>query len=216
MLLPKREIFMPKLKKEYTDSRKKEIIWTAWKSFMEKGYEKTTMREIARRMDASTGILYNYFKSKEDILEEMEARFQEQIQRNYEEIRQKDTAREMLTELFDRRIRIHSHRGEKKQSRGRGGLLAEALRSERIRQVFNTRYKRIEKNIGEIIEIGIKNGEIASHVDPKTMAGMLHALLWGLRIQAVIVDHKDVESYRENLIEILLGNTWQDIKKERK
>lgn len=164
----------------------------------------------------SPGILYNYFKSKEDILEEMEARFQERMQRNFEDIRQKDSAREMLTELFNRRIKVHSHRGEKKQSRGRGGLLAEALRSERIRQVFDKRYKQIEKNFGEIIEIGIKNGEISPHVDPKAMAGMLHALFWGLRMQAVIVDQKDIESYRENLVKILLGNTWLDVKKKKK
>lgn len=207
---------MSKAKKDFSEERKKEIIKAAWKSFMEVGYEKTTMREIAKRMDATTGILYNYFKSKEDILEEMEARFQERMQRNFEDIRQKDSAREMLTELFNRRIKVHSHRGEKKQSRGRGGLLAEALRSERIRQVFDKRYKQIEKNFGEIIEIGIKNGEISPHVDPKAMAGMLHALFWGLRMQAVIVDQKDIESYRENLVKILLGNTWLDVKKKKK
>ena len=62
---------MPKLKKEYTDSRRKEILQAAWKSFMEAGYEKTTMREIAKRMDASTGVLYTYYKNKTELLAAM-------------------------------------------------------------------------------------------------------------------------------------------------
>ena len=63
---------MPKLKKEYADSRRKEIVMAAWQSFMEKGYEKTTMREIARRMNATTGVLYTYYKNKSEILLEMQ------------------------------------------------------------------------------------------------------------------------------------------------
>jgi AcrR family transcriptional regulator len=207
---------MSQAKKDFSEERKKEIVKAAWRSFKEKGYEKTTIREIAKRMDATTGIIYNYFKSKEEILEEMEARSQRRIQSNYEQLRQKDTAREMLTELFNWRINIHSHKGEKKQSRGRGGVLAEALRSERIRKVLDARYKLIEKNFGEIVEIGIQNREIASHVDPKAMAGLLHALFWGLRMQTVILDQKNIESQREKMVNILLHNTWLDVKKKKK
>ena len=96
---------MPKLKKEYADLRKKEILKAAWKSFMEKGYEKTTIRAIAGRMGASTGIVYNYFKSKDEILKEMQGINTEIIQRYYEELSKKESAREMLVDLFNLSIK---------------------------------------------------------------------------------------------------------------
>ena len=207
---------MPKLKKEYKDSRKKEIIWAAWQSFMEKGYEKTTIREIANRMDASTGIIYNYFKTKNEILEEMQKANEEILQHYFKEISQKETAREMLTDLFNYTVKFQyknksqSVRKMKKYSRGVSGLLAEALRSDAIRNMLNSRFGIFEKYVSGIIEFGIQNGEINANVNPKAFAGMFDALRWGLAMQTALVDNKDIKFYRENIAEMLLGNIWRD------
>jgi AcrR family transcriptional regulator len=206
---------MPKLKKEYMDSRKKEIIGAAWMSFMEKGYEKTTIREIAKRMDASTGIIYNYFKSKEEIIKEMQGKNREIIQYYYEELRKKETAREMLMDLFHITIRFqHAIKSQtvkqmKNKSRGWAGVLAEALRKEEIRKQINSYFNLIEKYISGIIEFGIKNGEINADVNPKTMAGMIVALRWGLAMQTAISDKKDIKSYREDIAKMLMTNIWK-------
>lgn len=49
------------------EERKREIIETALKLFAEKGYENTTIQDIAERMDVSQGLCYRYFKSKSEI-----------------------------------------------------------------------------------------------------------------------------------------------------
>ena len=49
------------------EERKQEIIETALKLFAEKGYEYTTMQDIAERMNVSQGLCYRYFKSKAEI-----------------------------------------------------------------------------------------------------------------------------------------------------
>ena len=206
---------MPKLKKEYLDSRKKEIIGAAWMSFMEKGYEKTTIREIAKRMGASTGIIYNYFKSKEEILKEMRGRNREIIQYYYEELRKKESAREMLADLFNITIRFqHAIKSQsvkemKDKSRGWAGVLAEALRSEKVRKGISSYFSLIEKYISGIIEFGIQNGEINPNIDPKTLAGMIVAMRWGLTMQTAISDKKNIKSYREDVAKLLLGNIWK-------
>lgn len=48
-----------------TDKRKKEIIVTAMQLFSEKGYEQTSMRDIARSLGVSLGLCYRYFDSKQ-------------------------------------------------------------------------------------------------------------------------------------------------------
>lgn len=48
--------------------KKQRIIEAGLKAFSEKGYYNTTTAEIARIAGVSTGIVYNYFKDKKDIL----------------------------------------------------------------------------------------------------------------------------------------------------
>jgi len=51
--------------------RKAEIQETAMKLFAEKGFENTSISQIAKTAGISNGLLYNYFESKEKLLEEM-------------------------------------------------------------------------------------------------------------------------------------------------
>ena len=48
---------------------KEKIVTTALKLFSQQGYEKTSIREIAKEAEISLGLMYNYFKGKEDLLE---------------------------------------------------------------------------------------------------------------------------------------------------
>jgi len=52
-------------KKEET---RENIIDCAASFFREKGFQETSMEEIAKKSDVSKGTLYNYFKDKESIL----------------------------------------------------------------------------------------------------------------------------------------------------
>ena len=45
--------------------RKQEIIDTAMRLFYEKGYEKTSISDIAKAMNVAQGLFYRYFPSKE-------------------------------------------------------------------------------------------------------------------------------------------------------
>ena len=47
------------------EERKQEIVETAMKLFCEKGYEKTSISDIAKEMNVAQGLLYRYFSSKE-------------------------------------------------------------------------------------------------------------------------------------------------------
>ena len=54
-------------KQRVTDLRKQIILKAAEKLFLSKGYEDTTMDQIANESEFSKGTLYNYFKSKDDL-----------------------------------------------------------------------------------------------------------------------------------------------------
>lgn len=51
-----------------TDKKKQEIMLKASELFDELGYERTSMTAIAARVGGSKATIYNYFRSKEDLL----------------------------------------------------------------------------------------------------------------------------------------------------
>ena len=58
----------PNIEFNQGDNRKQEFLVTALKLFHEKGYEKTTIKDIIAEMEVSKGAFYHYFESKEDVI----------------------------------------------------------------------------------------------------------------------------------------------------
>lgn len=63
---------MPRTKEQYENMRlnsKIVISETALKLFANEGYHSTSISKIAKEAGIATGLMYNYYKSKEDLLE---------------------------------------------------------------------------------------------------------------------------------------------------
>jgi len=86
----------PEENEKIRQKRKIEIINTALKLFAEQGYHKTTISEIAKETGMSKGLLYNYFKNKEDLLKAV-------VIHNYQE------ASDQLFQLFQNKMKELSH-----------------------------------------------------------------------------------------------------------
>ncbi|QUG84143.1 TetR/AcrR family transcriptional regulator [Bacillus nitratireducens] len=56
--------------KEY-EERRKEILETAERLFVTKGYTKTTVNDILKEIRIAKGTFYHYFKSKEEVMDEI-------------------------------------------------------------------------------------------------------------------------------------------------
>jgi AcrR family transcriptional regulator len=65
---------MPRTQEQFNEIRKQKrelIIDTALELFAEHGYHATTMSQIANKASISKGLAYNYFESKQEILDEI-------------------------------------------------------------------------------------------------------------------------------------------------
>jgi AcrR family transcriptional regulator len=60
----------PALRERY-DRRRQEMVYAAAKVFAHRGYDATTMQDLAASMGLATGALYHYFGSKEQLLIEI-------------------------------------------------------------------------------------------------------------------------------------------------
>lgn len=84
------------------DDRKKEIIEVAKNMFLTYGYEKSTVESIINAMGVSKGMFYHYYKSKEDVLNDVLDDFADSMTKNVVDILKNDNknAKEKIMELF--------------------------------------------------------------------------------------------------------------------
>ena len=61
------------------DEKREAVLRTAVQLFLEQGYHRATLNDVAERLNITKPALYNYFRSKEDILFECWALGQEQV-----------------------------------------------------------------------------------------------------------------------------------------
>ena len=61
------------------EERRNEIIETAGKLFEEKGYEQTQVQDIVNEIGVAKGLFYYYFKSKDEVMEELADRYADTI-----------------------------------------------------------------------------------------------------------------------------------------
>ena len=62
---------MPKVSAEHREAVRSKLLKAAARCLARKGYEATTTRDIATEAKVSAGTLYNYFPSKEALIEEL-------------------------------------------------------------------------------------------------------------------------------------------------
>ena len=65
--------------REIREERRAQLLDIALKLFADEGYHNTTINEIARKAGISKGLIYNYFKSKEELLLEVISRSMDEI-----------------------------------------------------------------------------------------------------------------------------------------
>ena len=88
---------------QLVEARRMQIVRAAVDLFVEKGFHKTTTREIARASGLGIGTLYEYIQSKEDVLYLVCAYIHREVEKRLTEVRlTADNGRDELTQSIAR------------------------------------------------------------------------------------------------------------------
>lgn len=167
---------------EKSIQKKKYILETARKVFMEKGFKKVTMKDIVEACEISRGGLYLYFESTNQIfLEVLKLESQEADDVFSDSITEDATAADILI-LFLKE--------QKKELLRKKNTLTQAIyefyfendlpkKDNVLKKQFDSAVKIIEK----LIEAGVENGEFYCE-DCKGTARNIMFVLEGLKISA--------------------------------
>jgi AcrR family transcriptional regulator len=77
---------MPKLSQDTIEANKSRIESAAKELFIRQGFHATSMRDIASRAQTSLGNLYNYYRTKETILESIIGKYQKVIDARLQQV----------------------------------------------------------------------------------------------------------------------------------
>jgi AcrR family transcriptional regulator len=186
---------MPKVVPEYKDEAKKKILAAGRDIMGSKGYQATTMDDIARHVGVSKATLYLYFSSKEELVIEIVKAFPEQI-------REKKMAKFPLETPLDAWIAILDFYLDNNAEQN-------ALFFELLSMI--PRNPEIAKSFSENMLAGVEKatlgvahlqrlGSCGTGADPRTIALAMMSVFHGLRALALIGVER--EELRERWIEI--------------
>ena len=94
---------------ERTGNTRERIQQVALELFAEQGYDKTSLREIAERLEVTKAALYYHFKTKEEILESVLADFLDEVEQLADWAEQQPDDAEHKREVLTRYIDIAEH-----------------------------------------------------------------------------------------------------------
>ena len=159
------------------EERRNEIIETAGKLFEEKGYEQTQVQDIVNEIGVAKGLFYYYFKSKDEVMEELADRYADAIIDAVNKLIDKDIS---TFDKINRIFQIFIDSAEKKSGIFMGILYVKnGITHERI--FFNVGKKMVPL-VTELILSGNDNGE-CNCSDPKFITEFLISGLFNIMNQ---------------------------------
>jgi len=173
---------MPKVNDEHRAARRQQILDAATACFTREGFHRTTMQDIVGEAGLSAGAVYGYFKSKDDIIEEISA---ERHARERELLsRTGDLApAEILRRLAREFLGSLSERKEQKRRRLGVQVWAEALREPRVMRLVRRGVDEPVRLLAGVVKDAQKRGEIPASLEPEAVARAIVALFHGFILQ---------------------------------
>ena len=173
------------------EERRNEIIETAGKLFEEKGYEQTQVQDIVNEIGVAKGLFYYYFKSKDEVMEELADRYADAIIDAVNKLIDKDIS---TFDKINRIFQIFIDSAEKKSGIFMGILnVKNGITHERI--FFNVGKKMVPL-VTELILSGNDNGE-CNCSDPKFITEFLVSGLFNIMNQ--ISPNEKIDYLKEKL-----------------
>ena len=167
---------------EKSVQKKRYILETARKVFVEKGFQKVTMKDIVEACDISRGGLYLYFDNTVQIfLEVLKMESEEADDVFSDRIKEDATAADILI-LFLQEQKKELLRKKDTLSRATYEFYFET-QPEKKGNVLKKQFDSAAKVIEKLIEIGVDNGEFYCE-DCKEAARNIMFVLEGLKISA--------------------------------
>ncbi len=200
-------------KKASAETRKTQIIEATMRCFQRKGFENTTVDDIAAEYGLSKGSIYCYYPSKRDILIAVFNHLINKLFNMYESFLQSDTSAKQKLVQMGKAV-ANTLLREHKVYRPIMVLWSVALEDASLREISGELYKKGDQLLKELLEQGEKEGEFVV-ANKDAMSALLIAIGEGFFTRQILMNDLPVDEIEEemvNTIENLLPPPKKSVK----
>ena len=173
---------MPAKRSDTLIDRRQQILEAAMLCFAKRGFHQTSMHDISAEAGISVGLIYRYFKNKEEVIAAIADEHKKDIAELLERAGKAPTLLEAMEILFT------SHCGEQSPqiiSAFVVDLFAEASRNPRVAKIVRGVAKAKTDGVAELIARSPEARRIAPWLDPHEIAEMIFAINDGTMMRSV-------------------------------
>ena len=191
---------MPKVNQDYLEARREKILDAAVICFARNGFTGTTIPDICQEAQLSTGSVYRYFPSKEDIIEASVQRYREDRATRLAAAEEKENIHQTLSELMDAQARRWFAPEPDNNMKVMLHSFGEALHNPQVRRIVGENWEDMNGRFEQIIRKAQEKGEINPGLDASAIAVLMNAIHDGLFLQRVILSNTG--SVMEKVLEV--------------
>ncbi len=183
---------MPKIVN--VEEKKQEIYKSATQVFFDKGYNNTTLGDIAKASKVGRSTIYQYFRNKEEIFHEVSISFFSELVSSLDEIMQTDA---IPTEKLKKMLGVFIF--ENGADAKRFFQLAKVLlflkaNSSIFENQFKFLYLSVQDMFYQVIENGIKKGQL-KQCDPEAMTLTIFGLAQSIILHTYLNSQSSHDEY---------------------
>ena len=176
------------------EEKKQEIYKSATQVFFDKGYNNTTLGDIAKASKVGRSTIYQYFKNKEEIFHEVSISFFSELVSSLDEIMQTDA---IPTEKLKRMLKVFIF--ENGADAKRFFQLAKVLlflkaNSSIFENQFKFLYLSVQDMFYQVIENGIQQGQL-KQCDPEAMTLTIFGLAQSIILHTYLNSQSSHDEY---------------------
>ncbi len=195
------------------EKKKQDIISAALKVFAEKGFTRTTIKDIAEQAGIGKGTIYEYFNDKNEIIHNSFFYFQKFFEFDIQEILLSDkNGISKLSELIKSITKI-LRSDDRKYLDLMFDFWAEGIKGHSKNLMLNemNRFYKSYRNLFEdVLRQGIDDGSLRKDLDPVSVASIIIGMLDGIMVQWILekdlITEMDLE---KNIIDLVLHGAGQ-------
>ncbi len=170
----------PKVSAEYMRARRSEILEAATTVFSEKGFHAATLDEVAEAAGVSKGSIYNYFDSKESIIDALSEQWQTVDDETFDSADRRRRPVDGLSHVANTTIRRMQREDFNDSVRLGLFLWAEILVNPAVQKSQMKLVEEWRRRVHSLVAAGQEAGEIDPRHDALAITTFLGSLMVGL------------------------------------
>jgi AcrR family transcriptional regulator len=194
---------MPRVSQAHLDARRRQILDAARRCFVRNGFHATSMQDVLGEANLSSGAVYRYFGSKDEIIAAIATEAVAEVAGALDSAFDADDPPpldEVLGAAFLAIRRVDADQG---MARLALQVWSEAVRSPVLAGILKGEIARVRASLARLVGVYQDRGLMAADAPPEQVARVLVGLLPGFVFQHALLGDVDPATFRSGLRTLL-------------